>query len=134
MKLFEIGFFTFRLVDVFDILLVTAILYALYRIIKGSIAVSILLGFFFFFILWFVVRALNMRLMTVLLNQFMSVSALALLIVFQQEIRRFLLMIGKSQVVSSRREKSWKEYLPWHWNTVQNDETNFIELADACKA
>lgn len=80
--------------DVVDILLVAFIIYQVYRLVKGTAAMNILAGMFTFFIIWLLVRALNMELISSILGQFIGVGVLALLILFQPEVRRFLLLIG----------------------------------------
>jgi len=87
-------FITIRALDVIDILLVSVLLYQMYRIIKGTIAFSIFIGFFLVYVSWLVIKALNLELLSTLMGQFIGVGVLALIVVFQQEIRRFLLLIG----------------------------------------
>ena len=80
--------------DIIDIVLVAVILYQLYRLIRGTAALSIFLGIFIVYLFWLIVKALNMELISSILGQVIGVGVLALIIVFQQEIRRFLLLIG----------------------------------------
>jgi len=87
-------FISMRLWDVIDILLVALLLYQMYRIIKGTVAFSIFIGFFLVYVCWLVIKAMNMELLGTLMGQFISVGVLALIVVFQPEIRRFLLLIG----------------------------------------
>lgn len=87
-------FITIRFLDILDILLVAFILYQLYILIKGTAAFNIILGFFFVYLFWLLVKALNMELMGSIMGQFIGVGALALIIVFAKEIRQFLLLIG----------------------------------------
>ncbi|MFA5328725.1 MAG: diadenylate cyclase CdaA [Prolixibacteraceae bacterium] len=87
-------FITIRVLDVIDILLVAFLLYQIYRIIKGTVAFSISIGFFLVYVSWLLVKALNLELLGTLMGQFIGVGVLALIVVFQQEIRRFLLLIG----------------------------------------
>jgi diadenylate cyclase len=131
-KLFEIGFLTFRLLDLLDITLVAFLVYGLFRIVKGSIGFNIFIGFLSIYIVWFIVRAMNMRLLATILYQFIGVGAIALLIVFQQEIRRFLLLIGKNRVVVGKNQ-SYKSLFPWNWRNAYASEINFEELALACE-
>ncbi len=63
---------------------------------RGSIAIRIFLGFLSFYLIYLVVTATQMELLSSILGQFMGVGVLAFFILFQQEIRKFLLMIGKS--------------------------------------
>jgi len=87
-------FITLRALDIVDILLVSFLLYQMYRIIKGTVAFSIFIGFFLVYVSWLVIKALNLELLSTLMGQFIGVGVLALIVVFQQEIRRFLLLIG----------------------------------------
>lgn len=132
MKLFDIGFLSLSLLDFIDITLVAFLIYGLFKIVKGSIGFNIFIGFLSIYIVWFIVRALNMRLLSTILYQFISVGTIALLIVFQQEIRRFLLLLGKNRVVFTDH-KSYKALLPWNWRNAYASEINFDELAIACK-
>ncbi len=88
--------------DIIDILLVAIILFQLYRLIRGTAAFSIFIGIFIIYLFWLVVKALNMELITALLGQIVGVGVIALIIVFQQEVRRFLLVIGNRYITSSR--------------------------------
>jgi diadenylate cyclase len=88
--------------DIIDIFLVALILFQLYRLIRGTAALSIFLGIFFIYLFWLVVKALNMELISALLGQVIGVGVIALIIVFQQEVRRFLLVIGNKYISSSR--------------------------------
>ncbi len=90
------------LFDLIDIFLVAIILYQIYRLIRGTAALSISLAVFFIYLFWLVVKALNMELVETLLGQVIGVGVIALIIVFQQEIRRFLLVMGNRYFVSGR--------------------------------
>lgn len=93
-------FITIRFLDVLDILLVAFLLYQMYRLIKGTVAFSIFIGVFFVYVGWLLVKALNMELLGSLMGQFIGVGVLALIVVFQPEIRRFLLFIGTNYQIS----------------------------------
>ena len=88
--------------DIIDIFLVAVILFQLYRLIRGTAAFSIFLAIFFIYIFWLVVKALNMELVGALLGQVIGVGVIALIIVFQQEVRRFLLVLGNRYINGSR--------------------------------
>jgi diadenylate cyclase len=88
--------------DIIDIFLVAIILFQLYRLIRGTAAFSIFIGIFFIYLSWLIVRALNMELISALLGQVIGVGVIALIIVFQQEVRRFLLVIGNRYLSGSR--------------------------------
>ena len=91
-------FITIRILDVFDIILTAILFYQVYRLIKGTIAINIFVGIFSVYLLWLLVRALNMQLLGSILGQFIGVGVIALIIVFQQEIRRFLILLGTRYV------------------------------------
>jgi diadenylate cyclase len=88
----------FSILDLIDVLLVAVILFQLYKLIRGTAALSIFIGIFLIYMFWLVVRALNMQLISALLGQVVGVGVIALIIVFQQEVRRFLLIIGNRQL------------------------------------
>ena len=88
------GFIPFTFIDLIDIVSVAAIMYWIYRMTKGTNAPYILSGIIAIYLLWVVVRTLNMELLSTILGQLISVGAIALIIVFQPELRRFLQMIG----------------------------------------
>lgn len=86
--------FQITIIDIIDIFLVALILFQIYRIIRGTAAFSIFITIFLIYLLWLLVKAMNMELTGALLGQVVGLGVLALVIVFQQEVRRFLLVIG----------------------------------------
>jgi uncharacterized protein (TIGR00159 family) len=96
------AFITIRILDLIDILLVALLLYQIYMLIRGTVAINIFMGIFLLYIIWLVVRALNMELLSSILGQIIGVGVIAIIIVFQQEIRRFLLLIGTRYLSSNR--------------------------------
>jgi diadenylate cyclase len=93
--LFQIGFLNVGWADLVDIVLVALVLYQVYKLIRGSIAVNIFLGIIALYFAYLLVRAARMELLSTLLGQFMGVGVLAMIILFQPEIRKFLLVIGR---------------------------------------
>lgn len=91
------GFIPFHFIDLLDIVLVAILLYVLYRAVKGTSAPYIMVGIVTIYLGWVIVQALNMELLSTILGQIISVGVIALLIVFQPELRRFLLTIGLRQ-------------------------------------
>lgn len=94
--LFQIGFLEIRLVDIIDIILVGILIYQLYRLVKGSLAFNIFIGLLIVYLVALVVRSMQMELLSGILDQFLGVGVIAVLIVFQPEVRRFLLYVGRS--------------------------------------
>lgn len=97
------SFITLRLLDILDIFLVAVLMYQLYRLIRGTVALNIFFGIVAFYLIWVAVNSLHMDLLSKILGQFIGVGVIALIIVFQQEIRRFLLLIGTRYITSSKQ-------------------------------
>ena len=93
-------FIKFRWLDFFDIVIVALLIFQLYKLVRGTVAINIFFGIIAIYTMWLVVKALNMRLLESILGQFISVGVIALMIVFQQELRRFLLLIGTSSIIT----------------------------------
>lgn len=93
-KLHTMSFITIEFLDILDIVLVAFLLYQVYMMIKGTVAINIFVGISSAYLIWLLVKALNMELLSSILGQVMGVGVIALIIVFQQEIRRFLLLMG----------------------------------------
>lgn len=89
-----LAFITIRFLDILDILLVTLLLYQMYRLLKGTVAFNIIVGLFSLYLFWLVVKLLNMELIGSIMEQFIGVGVIALIIVFHPEIRKFLVFIG----------------------------------------
>ncbi len=98
-------FIDITFLDIVDILLFAYILYKIYLVIRGSIAINIFIGIATIYIFWMAVRAFKMELLSTLLSQIMSIGLIALIIVFQQEIRRFLIIIGSRYFTNNYRFK-----------------------------
>jgi diadenylate cyclase len=96
------AFLHIRLLDVIDIILVALLFYQLYMLIRGTVAFNIFLGIGAIYVFWWAVRALKMELLSTILGSFLGVGVIALIIVFQQELRRFLIYIGSRYVDGNR--------------------------------
>lgn len=92
------AFIHIRLLDVIDIILVAILFYQLYMLIRGTVAFNIFMGIAVIYIFWWAVRALKMELLSTILGSVLGVGVIALMIVFQQEIRRFLIYVGSRYV------------------------------------
>ena len=93
----------FTWLDFVDFLLVGFLLFQAYTWIKGTPALTIFLGLAALYLLYLLTEFLGLRLLSRLFGQFAGVGVLAIIIVFQQEIRRFLLMVGKVGIIGHRR-------------------------------
>ncbi len=89
--------------DVLEILIFALVLFTLYRLVRGTPAIYIFGGVVAIYVAWKIFDALGMKLLSEVLDQFLGVGFIALIIVFQQEIRKFLLVIGSSSFGRRRR-------------------------------
>ncbi len=87
-------FIQIRFLDIIDIILVAGLLYGLYRLLRGTAGLNIFIGIVAIFLVWQLVDVLQMELLSSILGAFVSVGFIALFIIFQPEIRRFLFTIG----------------------------------------
>lgn len=132
MHAFDLSNFKFTLFDVLDILLVAFIIYQLYSLIRGTIAANIFIGLALIYVLFFVVRQLHMKLLTAILQNFVNVGIIAVIVVFQQEIRRFLLLVGKN--ASLQRNKAWWRYFFGKRDAEKDNYARIKPIIDACKS
>lgn len=123
------GFLDFGFIDLIDILLSAYLLYLLYTKLKGTTAMNILLGVFLIYVLWLVAKALDISLLSTIMNKIASVGILALVIVFQQEIRKFLLEMGNK---SSIRKIFSLERIFHKVIKEPADKLNIPEIVNAC--
>ncbi|TDQ18343.1 uncharacterized protein (TIGR00159 family) [Algoriphagus boseongensis] len=128
--LFKIGFLDISIVNMIDIALVAALLYQIYKLLKGSVAIKIFLGFLSIYLIYLLVRALRMELLSAILGQFMGVGVIAAIIIFAPEIRKFLLLIGRSSLLSN--DNLWKDIL-FFWRKRENSAFNISPIIDASK-
>jgi uncharacterized protein (TIGR00159 family) len=87
------AFITVRIIDIVDILLVAFLMYQIYMLIRGTIATYIFITIILFYVVWLLVKD-NMLLLGSILGQVIGVGAIAIIVVFQQELRRFLIMFS----------------------------------------
>ena len=96
--LISINFQNLNLINIVDVLLVCLILYYIYRLLKGTVAINIFLGILIIFTIWKITQYAGLRLLSSILGQFTGMGFLAIVIVFQQEVRRFLLALGSTNI------------------------------------
>ncbi len=132
MESFDFSFLNLRFLDVVDILLVAIIIYYAYNLIRGTIALNILLGLVIIYVFYLIVKQAHMRLLTEILGGFVSVGFIALIVVFQQEIRRFLLLIGRN--ASLQKNKAWWSFIFGRKDIEKNNLIRIKPIIDACKS
>ncbi|MCB0444466.1 MAG: diadenylate cyclase CdaA [Gelidibacter sp.] len=96
-------FLDIRIIDIVDIVLVAFLLYYLYNLVKGTVAINILAGIIIVYAIYVVTQLLEMELLSKILGGFLGVGMFALVVVFQPEIRKFLLMLGSTNFNARRR-------------------------------
>lgn len=99
MELFRIGFLSVTLIDLVDIALVSFIFYRLYLAVQGTIAIQIFAGLVLVLGSAFVAQAFNLKAMTSILRTITDIWVIAFIILFQPELRRLLVLVGRSPVV-----------------------------------
>lgn len=122
-------FMSFGVVDVIDILLVAVILYLIYNLVKGTSAISIFIGLGFIYLSWIVVKAFDLKLLSSILGKFVNVGVIAIMVVFQQEIRKFLLYIGSKEFLKNR---NWKGLLRFTSAAEAGSSLDAEQIVEAC--
>ncbi|MEM1002669.1 MAG: diadenylate cyclase CdaA [Bacteroidota bacterium] len=93
----------FRLIDFIDVFLVAILLYYIYKLVKGTVAINIFIGILIIYFVWRLTDYLNMNMLYRIVDGFMKVGIIALIVVFQPEIRKFLLMVGSTNIGGKKR-------------------------------
>ncbi len=96
----KFDFLEIGILDVLDIVFVAIMLYYLYKLVRGSAAINIFIGIVIIYLLGKLTALLKMEMLSSVLGEFIGVGMIALVVVFQQEIRKFLLMLGSTNLTS----------------------------------
>jgi uncharacterized protein (TIGR00159 family) len=97
-KLELFNFLDFKITDAIDIVLVALLLFYIYKLVKGTVAINIFIGIVMVWGLWKLTELLEIKMISSIIGGFMNIGLIALIIVFQQEIRKFLLMLGSTNL------------------------------------
>ncbi len=124
-----LSFIEIKFLDILDILLVALLLYELYNLLKGTVAINIFFGIVAFYLLWKLVTALDMEMLSEIFGAFISVGFIALIVVFQPEIRKFLLMLGTPGFIKKKRHR----LLFWKFDVGSAIQLDVDEIIDACR-
>lgn len=124
-----LSFLEFSVLDVLDIVLVAVLIYYIYKLLKGTVAINIFLGITFIFLIWKITELLKMEMLSKILGYLLSGGVIALIIVFQQEIRKFLLMVGTTNFSSRKNFLKQIKFLKSEINTETDPEV----LINACR-
>lgn len=127
------GFLNLSFTDILDILLLGTIIFLCFRWIRNSTAMNIFLAIIMIFLMMMIVDALHMKLMCKLFSTFIDVGVVALIVIFQPEIRHFLMKIG----ASAGQKAKWRELLEKLLGVKQGDNMaakTVNEITEACRA
>ena len=125
------GFLSLSLTDVIDILIVSLIIFAIFRWVRNSTAINIFVAIIIIYVLLVVADALNMKLMKALLGAFIDVGVLALIVIFQPEIRHFLYRVGSETKISSTGRQVLQKMFGGRQASMDNTVVN--EITEACR-
>lgn len=118
----------FGIIDFIDVLLVAILLYYIYKLIKGTVAINIFIGIIIIYFVWRLTDFLNMYMLSGIFGGFMKVGIIALIVVFQPEIRKFLLMVGSTNF--GTKGKFWGQFS--FLKSETENETDVEALIAAC--
>lgn len=120
--------FEISIKDVIDIVLVALMLYYIYRLMKKSRSLNVFMGILVFILIWlFVSQVLEMRLLGSIMDKLVSVGVIGLIILFQEEIRRFLYQLGAHQ-----RVQTLTKYFKSSANRAEEDKETIVPIVLAC--
>lgn len=125
-----LDFLDFSILDALDIVLVAVLLYYVYKLLKGTVAINIFIGIALIVLIWKITEALQMKMLSGLLGTLLGLGAIAVLIVFQPEVRKFLLMLGSTNFANKRNFLKQLKFL----NTEIHTSMNVEAVVKACNA
>ena len=127
------GFLQLSIADILDILLLGLIIFFLFRWIRGSSAMSIFVAIVSLYMIRVLVSAFNMRLMTAIMDMVLDVGMLALIVIFQPEIRKFLIKLGNRYMNSNQGRAIINRIMGKNTQgTIGNTEA-VNEITEACR-
>lgn len=127
-----LDFLNISLIDIIDIIIVGLLIYQIFKLIKGTAAMGIFLGILTILVLWIIVDALNMKLTSAIISQILGVGFIAIIVLFQQEIRRFLLHLGSRYMRQSGNKKGFFKLLFGKGSKVELTSKSVNEIVEAC--
>lgn len=117
--------------DVLDILIILFLVYQLYKFVRGTAAIRIFIGAVAIYTIWKMTEYLRMELLHELLGQFIGVGVIALIVVFQQEIRKFLLLIASPKIYNRFLLTKW--LFKFKKNKEEQTDFEYEPIIKACE-
>ena len=118
------------ILPIIDIILVAIMLYYAYKLVRGTAAIIVFRGFVIIYIIWWITDLLNMNILSSILGGFIGVGVFAVIIVFQQEIRKFLLLLGSSRITNNK--SYWKKFNLFFRISEEKAKLNIEDFLEAC--
>ena len=119
-------FIDFNFKSILDIILVAMLIYQLYKLVKGTVAINIFGGLAAIYLIWKIVDAFQLQLLSEILGQFIGVGVIILAIVFQQELRKFLMMIGRAKLIKN------KGIFRFNFSDPSEKKLNYLAITNSC--
>ncbi len=128
-----LDFLHFSWIDIIDILMVAAIIYLVFRWIRGSTAINIFIAIIIVIVIRVIAEALGMKMISSLLGTLIDMGAVALVVIFQPEVRRFLGTVGR-KAGSTLEQQSFLQKLFPGWQQSRRVDTRVVqEITEACR-
>ena len=125
-------FLHFSWSDILDILMVALIIFLIFRWIRGSTAINIFIAIIIVLLVRVIAEALGMKMMSSLLGTLIDMGAVALVVIFQPEVRRFLNSLGRKAETTLQRP-GFLQWLFPSWRSRQVDTRAIREITEACR-
>lgn len=131
MQIIDLGFVQITILDLIDISLVAFLFYYLYKLVRGTLAFNITIGLILIYGIWLLVEALSLHLLSAIFSRFVQVGVIALLIIFQPELRKFLLVLGRSSGIN--QNKFINSILKLGFSNKPSQKVEQKQIIDACQ-
>jgi len=122
-------FWDFGIIDFLDVFLVAILLYYIYKLIKGTVAINIFIGIIIVYLVWRLTDLLDMFMLNRIFDGFIRVGIIALIVVFQPEIRKFLLLVGSTNLGGRGKFFERIKFL----KTDSETENDIVSIISACE-
>lgn len=126
-------FLNFSFTDLLDIILIALVIFYAFKSIRGTSAMNILIAIITIFFAKVIVSAFGMKMMTELLSVILDVGSLALIVIFQPEIRRFLMHLGQKYMIGKKGSRFFRRLFGGSGNSTASGDT-VKKIAEACNS
>ena len=127
-----LDFLNFSWIDILDILMVALIIFLIFRWIRGSTAINIFIAIIIVLLVRVVAEAVGMKMISSLLGTVIDMGAVALVVIFQPEIRRFLSSLGR-KAETTLQQPGFLQWLFPSWQSGQVDVKALREITEAVR-